>query len=111
MPVPCPPQIICKNIFESVENPPGGINESCTPLTAPHIVVVVIIAQSAVCTQPNLTSFPSKLGYCDPNRELTRGFPWYSPITLITTKKTKMINTIQKTNQACLTLLASTPYV
>ena len=62
IPAPTPPKITSLNIRLIIGTiPPNGVNESCMELTAPQLVSVVTVANSAEFTTPNRTSFPSRL--------------------------------------------------
>src|SRR5271166_1569528 len=61
IPAPTPPKITSLNIkLISGTIPPSGVNESCMELTAPQLVSVVTVANSAELATPNRTSFPSR---------------------------------------------------
>ena len=60
MPAPTPPKMTSPSMmFTSGTMPPSGVNESWNPFTAPQLVFVVIVAQSAVLAMPKRTSLPS----------------------------------------------------
>src|SRR6202046_1981203 len=61
-PAPTPPKITSPNIkLIKGTIPPSGVNESCIELTAPQLVSVVTVANSAEFATPNRTSLPSRL--------------------------------------------------
>src|SRR5260370_18681397 len=62
IPAPTPPKITSLSMRLIIGTiPPSGVNESCMELTAPQLVSVVTVANSAEFTTPNRTSLPSRL--------------------------------------------------
>src|SRR5271156_4957641 len=62
MPAPTPPKITSLSMRLIMGTiPPSGVNESCMEFTAPQLVSVVTVANSAEFATPNRTSFPSRL--------------------------------------------------
>ena len=62
IPEPTPPKTTSLSIMLIIGTmPPSGVNESCMLLTAPQLVSVVTVAQSAELAMPKRTSLPSML--------------------------------------------------
>src|ERR1022692_3213373 len=61
IPAPTPPKITSLSMrLIRGTIPPSGVNESCIEFTAPQLVSVVTVANSAEFATPNRTSFPSR---------------------------------------------------